>query len=323
MKQTALADCTAAADIVATIGICKNAGKTTVLNYLVQSIYKNYCTALTSIGYDGEESDFITMLPKPKIAVHPGMFIATSSACLEKTDVKFKIVCETGFATAVGPVSIVKVFTGGTIEVSGPSVASQIDEVSKLCLELGAQKVIVDGAAGRLSHACYADCAILSVGAAVSTDMEKVIRRAKHAVEMLSLKSYSGSLNDLSPGSARSLVRPYIVTESDDGLIFIFRGAMADKDLIAIMKEYRDVSFPKTAVVRDAAAIFISPGLYYKFRKKNGGIKVLKAVNLVALTINPMSPYGQWFDAVEFRNRMQGITSLPVYNIKDEQGGLI
>ncbi|HAK44715.1 MAG TPA: hypothetical protein DCO79_02175 [Spirochaeta sp.] len=300
MKRPALVNCTAAARIIATIGICKNAGKTTVLNYLLASMHEKYCIGITSIGYDGEETDFVTLLPKPKVTVYPGMYVATSSACLEKTDVNYDLICDTGFKTPVGSVSIVNIRSEGTIEVSGPSIASQIKKVDDLMLELGCHKIIADGAAGRLSYAAYADASILSIGAAVSTDIEKVVLRAKHAVEMLSLKSY-------------------IKNETEDGLVFTFRGAMADKDLSAIMSEHRDVSVLKTAVVKDAAAIFINPRTYDKFRKKHGEIRVCNPIKLAALTINPMSPYGEWFDAIEFKSRIQAISSLPVFNMKEEQ----
>jgi hypothetical protein len=312
VKNAVLIDCIVPAKIIATIGICKNAGKTTVLNYLVEAIYKDSRIGITSIGYDGEESDFITMLPKPKIVVHPGMFVVTSASCLEKTDVDFLIVCDTGFTSAIGPIVIVKILTEGSIEVSGPSMVSQIKEVNELMLDLGCQKIIVDGAAGRVSFAADAECSILSIGAAVAADMDKVIRRAKHLVEMLSLKEVGGEI-------PKSLITPYTVKESSGGLMFIFSGAMADKDLSAIMDEYKDASVFKTAVVKDAAAIFISPGIYHKFIKKNGAIRVRNPIKLVALTVNPMSPYGEWFNAEEFRNSIEEISTLPVYNIKEEE----
>ncbi len=283
-------------------------------------MYKHFRIGITSIGYDGEESDLITMLPKPRIKVFPGMLVATSTSCLEKTGIRYQIVCDTGITTAVGSTVIINILSEGFIEVSGPAMNSQIKTVGDRMLSLGCQKIIVDGAAGRLSFAAYADCSILSIGAAVSTDMDKVVGIAKHAVEILSLKSCGDDRQARnSYGWEGPLTAPYAVKESDGGLVFYFRGVMSDKDIIEIMNEYKDNSLSKTAVVKDAAAIFISPRNFFKFRMKNGDIQVSNPVNLAALTINPMSPYGQWFDAEEFLVKMGEAVVFPVYNIKNEE----
>jgi len=50
---------------MAITGIEKNAGKTTVLNYLLQNS-SDKVEAITSIGYDGEEIDQVTATDKPR-----------------------------------------------------------------------------------------------------------------------------------------------------------------------------------------------------------------------------------------------------------------
>ena len=66
---------------IATIGMCKNAGKTTVLNSLIEECFAHGETpALTSIGRDGERSDVVTSTKKPEIFVYDGTIIATAEA---------------------------------------------------------------------------------------------------------------------------------------------------------------------------------------------------------------------------------------------------
>ncbi len=69
--------------IIGTVGLCKNAGKTTVLNYLLNQWATNKVLGITSIGYDGEATDGVTLLPKPRILGRNGMVIATSQHCLD------------------------------------------------------------------------------------------------------------------------------------------------------------------------------------------------------------------------------------------------
>ena len=53
---------------VSIIGMCKNAGKTTVLNGLISACMRNAeVLGLTSIGRDGERSDLVTNTKKPEI----------------------------------------------------------------------------------------------------------------------------------------------------------------------------------------------------------------------------------------------------------------
>ena len=95
-----LTDCLESCNTIAIAGMCKNAGKTTVLNYLVDEFRHDYVIGITSIGYDGEQRDVITMLDKPRIAVYPGMMAATCETCLENSTAKYKKVMDTDIRTA-------------------------------------------------------------------------------------------------------------------------------------------------------------------------------------------------------------------------------
>lgn len=311
MLSSRLVDCIDQFNTIATVGLCKNAGKTTVLNYLVEYYRKDFIVGITSIGYDGEETDAVTLLPKPRIAVFPGMLIATTSSCLLKTEVGYQALHNTGISTSLGDVTIVRALSAGYLEISGPSISTQVKQVSDKMFDLGCQKVIIDGAAGRLSFASHVDCAILSIGAALSTEMTKVVKQASHLARLLSL--------DVCPQVDQSspIDQIYRVELVQGVPHFVFRGAMVDRDLEAIIAQSRDAK--KVAVAKDATAIFISPKGYARFAQHGGSVQVKSRVNLVALTINPMSPYGPWFDETKFLQAMQQVSHLPVYNIMNEK----
>lgn len=310
MPSQCLADCLAACQTIATIGLCKNAGKTTVLNYLLDYYYPDFTLGITSIGYDGEETDAITLLPKPRITVRPGMLAATTSDCLQRTEVEYELLCHTGISTNMGEVQVVRALSTGYLEVSGPAISSQVQQVGALLRQLGCQKVIIDGAAGRLSFASHADGAILAVGAAMSSEMRQVVKRARHLIDLLTLPR--------GPELQHCPTDQVFCEQSVDGTPhFIFRGALTDRDLEAISAQSSSV--PPVALVKDATAIFISPKAHSKFTRRGGAILVRKKVNPVAVTINPMSPYGPWFDDADFLQAMRQATSLPVYNIMYEK----
>jgi len=300
--------------IIATMGICKNAGKTTVLNHIVHELVDHQVLGITSIGYDGEETDIITKLPKPKVLVYPGMIVATTRSCLLKTAVKYELLFDPQMNTSIGQVFIVKVKSSGFIEISGPSIRSSLQKISMKMIELGCDKVILDGAAGRISFGTIADACILSIGAALSTSLDKVIKSSKHEIDILSLKGFEG-INEV-PIVEDS---PYKKLSHHNLDYYVFRGSLVDQDLIELMKDKQENQGDIKVIVNDPTALFVSTKLLHKFRVKQGNIYVRNSVQLKAVTINPMSPYGEWFESEEFLSEMKKVTDLPVYDVKQKE----
>ena len=71
--------------IIGIAGTAKNTGKTTTTSFIMAEVKKNekLNLGLTSIGYDGEDIDNVTGLPKPKIEVWPGVLVAVAEKCLK------------------------------------------------------------------------------------------------------------------------------------------------------------------------------------------------------------------------------------------------
>ena len=81
-------------------GTAKNTGKTTTtIELLNQSCASGARVALTSIGYDGENRDNVTGLPKPRFHLQAGIPFATAADCLRACTAEYEIVHRTG-ATA-------------------------------------------------------------------------------------------------------------------------------------------------------------------------------------------------------------------------------
>jgi len=140
MPKKSLIDIIRDKQIIATMGVCKNAGKTTVLNYIVHKLVNQQTLGITSIGYDGEETDVITKLPKPRILVYPGMIVATTRGCLLKTEVEYDLLYDPHMNTSIGQVFIVKIKTEGVMEISGPSIRSSLKIISMKMLNLAVTK---------------------------------------------------------------------------------------------------------------------------------------------------------------------------------------
>ena len=76
--------------IVGISGTAKNTGKTTTLLEVTKFFHqKSHDIFLTSIGYDGEDFDNITGLPKPRVLVPQGAMVASALPLLESSPGNF------------------------------------------------------------------------------------------------------------------------------------------------------------------------------------------------------------------------------------------
>ena len=159
------------------VGMCKNAGKTTMLNWLLAHTGRRQVLGLTSIGRDGESTDVVTGTEKPSIFVPAGTLIATAKDMLRLGDVTREILMTTGIPTPLGEVIIMRARSDGYVQLAGPSITAQLREVSRMFFDLGATQSIIDGALGRKSLGArnVADGIVLCTGASYNMSMEKVI----------------------------------------------------------------------------------------------------------------------------------------------------
>ncbi len=131
------------------IGICKNAGKTTLLNQLLKEFDKSkYITAITSIGIDGESIDQNYKTWKPKIKVYKNNYFATTKNCIKNKNV---IILEnTSISTFFGDIYICKALEDTYIEIIGPRTLNSIKKLNYI-LKKYSNNIIIDGALDRVS----------------------------------------------------------------------------------------------------------------------------------------------------------------------------
>ncbi|BDG59038.1 hypothetical protein [Caldinitratiruptor microaerophilus] len=146
-------------------GTAKNTGKTTTLTALLQvAAGLGAPVGLTSIGFDGEDLDHLTGLPKPRVDVPAGTWVATARPLLKVGTARLEPVSGTGVQTAVGEVVLARAEEAGRVVLAGPATAAGLRTVlaalprSGLCL--------VDGAFGRMAPMLATQGLVLATGAA-------------------------------------------------------------------------------------------------------------------------------------------------------------
>ena len=175
---------------ISIVGMAKNAGKTTALNYLIEEAMDEGLTlAVTSTGRDGEGTDVVTGTDKPRVYLDQGTIVSVPKQLYELADAGLEILRMTEYGTSLGQIMLCRVADAGYVQVAGPVINAQHITMCEEMLALGADLVLIDGAIDRKSIAApdISDAIILSTGAVLSRKLSKVVEETAYTVELYSL----------------------------------------------------------------------------------------------------------------------------------------
>ncbi len=298
------------------IGMCKNAGKTTVLNSILSEMGATGKTlGLTSIGRDGESVDVVTQTHKPGIYV------------LETT----------GFPTPLGEVVLVRARSDGNVQLAGPSITAQLAKLSGMFFALGADVAIVDGALSRktLCAPAVSEATILCTGASYSRDIDTVIEDTAFATLLLTLPEQADfseeeraacpgkALFRMEDGTLRALPQELQLADAlrnpaYAGVRAVYvAGAVTDallKPVLMAGKRFERL----TLSAEDGSKLLIRQDTYDKLLLRGISLAVARTTRVAAITVNPFSAYGFDLDKEELRSRMQARVRVPVINVLED-----
>lgn len=328
---------------ISIIGMEKNVGKTTLLNFLIKKIGDKRVVGLTSIGRDGEEVDVVTTTSKPRIYVYPNTIIATARDCLRNCDITGEILYTTDFSTPMGNIVLVRAVTAGYVDIAGPSFNSQIKEILELMERFGSGLSIVDGALSRKGSAMsdVTEATILSTGAALSLDMGKVIDETKTTTSLLQLPAYEDeelknvieehfldtraiviyknrevvNLEGISSLESNEEIKNYF---NNDIEVIAIRGAITQKFLETLIKNRQNFK-NLTLVIKDGTRVFTDFTTLRKLEACGIDIRVLNPINLLFVTCNPHSPLGYDFPKEKFRTLLEEKLNIDVIDVVGEK----
>jgi hypothetical protein len=339
---------------VSIVGMAKNTGKTTCLNYVIHRLREEgKKIALTSIGVDGEERDVLYDTPKPRIVLHDGMVFVTSENDFEQCEFPTEILSVSDRATALGRLITARAKGSGKVVLSGPSDSAWLQTILSEMPKYGVELTLVDGALSRMSLASPAvtDAMILCTGAACSPQLPELIRRTKFRCSLINLEqaddSLQSQLQSLGNGvwvlvkGQRLKVKgvsqnlpftfypsPFTDWKKVSDSVFTFEKKpenwLNDTKEIFVSGAVTDHFFKLLntkknhniqLIVNDFTKLFITPLTYDNFLRNGGRINVLQKAKLLAVCTNPTSPEGARLNPVELHEQMQEALLLPVYDV--------
>ena len=328
---------------VSIVGMAKNAGKTTALNYLIEEAYdEGIRLGITSTGRDGETVDLVTETEKPKVYLYEDTIVSVPAQLLELAEAGLEILSTTKYRTSLGALYLCLVKDSGYVQIAGP-VASK--DTQRMCVEMfaqGAELVLIDGAIDRKSVAApdSSDGVILSTGAVISRDIKKVVRETSHVVELYTLP-------ELEEGELRNIIEDkfederiliirngeggleaealdlktglgsgrYINEAIDDSVVAVYIPGALTGSVIADIdpSKFRSVRF----IMKDPTRIFMDALLWKQLKKRGLDVTVLKNIKVCAVTVNPFSPEGYSFDSSTLVSEMEkALPDIPVVDVR-------
>lgn len=316
--------------IISFVGNSKNAGKTTVINFIIKHILTNKI-AITSIGLDGEDLDQVTNMEKPKVYVKEGYIIATAQETLKKFTAEYEVLNKTDIFTSIGKIYIVKIKKAGNALIAGPSVISDMEKVVQLLSKYKLDKIFIDGAFFRHSLAKIAEATVFIVGANLSSNMDRVVEDASLSVKKFSLEKPdfdADKFNNIDHvcmvdnlGKLKELPYKTIVGNTvnffegkKEKCRFLYLPTSLTNNFVKKLVEKR-YDFDFDIILESPVSIQLDFNNTKNLFKLKNKVFVLNPINLVAVCYNPYSPRGYEFNDKDFRSELEKILNMEVYNV--------
>ena len=218
---------------------------------------------------------------------------------------------------------------------AGPGSSSALKMLSTRLSNLGADRILVDGAINRLASAAPAVTGgtILATGAAVGLSPADIARKTTYRCKLLETPRVED--NSLLKAAAAGLARgeaalihrrgpaweiealhapaSLLLIKNLGGRLrrntgaVVIGGALVDQLAAKLMARPR---LP-LLIVKDATKIFLSPEYYNRYIHRGGKIRVISEINLLAVTVNPVHPAGQGYSPADFLKQMHEALSRP------------
>lgn len=328
--------------IISIVGTYKNAGKTVTLNEIItQAGGKNIPVALISTGRDGEKRDVLTETEKPPVHVNKGTIIATVENAIKPEYAGIEILHVTDYNTPMGRVIIGRVMENGYVEISGPYSARTVRAMCENMMKFGAKLVLIDGSLDRRASAApfISDGTILATGASLARSQDLVIDKTLHIINNYSIPKIEDEMigdiaQDIIEQGKTGVINKDLTVTYIDTLTSLQSGNDITKHItketehvvlsgsatICTLKDIMQNAKRKLKVIiKDGTRIFLSEREMHLLKRMGMELRVIDNINIVAVTVNPYSPDGYYFDAKTFLDNMRrAIPHIPVFDVMQE-----
>lgn len=320
------------------VGMAKNAGKTTALNYLIEeAMDEGLVLGVTSTGRDGESTDLVTGTEKPRVFLDTDTIVSVPEQLYELAEAGLEIMRMTSYSTSLGRLMICRVADSGYVQIAGPVITAEHKKLCEEMLDLGAELILIDGAVDRKSIASpdTSDAIILSTGAVLSRNMKKVVEETVHIARTYQLPCLEDGRINLLINEEKENDKIMLIENGQSRKLDLKTGLGAGRYLDQEITEnteavYIPGAFTKsvieeihpakrkavTFILKDPTKIFLDAVSWQQMVKRGLTVKVLKNIEIAAITVNPYAPAGYGFDRHALLDGVQqALPDIPVIDV--------
>lgn len=247
------------------IGSDKNAGKTTILNFVYGKMMKEINSGppacITSIGINGEDLDYFDGLPKPSIFIHKGSYFVTAEERLQDHDGQIDVL-----HTFLPPdfskyYTLCRSLSDFRIILEGPNCKQEILIMKEVIKSFLPECVLlIDGSIDR-QFLAHPDISNAFYFALLISSRKEQLRKAKGLLTPLSFPVCSSKLREKIEGVESNHIRSIFFNENYNaeynGVVIPFLDT-ALKDVCSHYKERTGYLYLKGALSRSLFE-FLSP----------------------------------------------------------------
>jgi hypothetical protein len=164
--------------VVAVVGLSKNAGKTSYINWLLRDdnftrlypdTHSSYNFGLTTTGRDGEDLDLLTGDKKPKVVIPKDTLFTSFDYICQNFSECIQVVQRLPFRVIGKSLWLYKSLGAIETEVVGPSTLVEHEQLIDILMGHGCDTIIIDGSLDRKSicRSGYISHIVLVVGASL------------------------------------------------------------------------------------------------------------------------------------------------------------
>ncbi len=324
---------------IAIVGLSKNSGKTSFLNFLLSRIDSNKnCIGVMTTGRDGESVDLVFHSEKPMVTLASNIIFSTFSSEANKQSPFIEILKVTNISTPLGRIVIARTVNSIETQIIGPPNVNHQQRIIDFFHGYGSDMIFIDGSLNRKSILLSEDCngVIYMAGVSFSNRLDDIItelRKEYHKSripcieddkmkrELLGLSKKHGVV--LKSGRDY-LVYDSILTSYKEIRSIINHGSIIDYLFISTsftdkVFEYLDLTLKRNKikiVFSNSFNILLNPINYYKF--VNNNIFLLRKIPIIGIGVNSFSDKGDIMNCMNLRHKIaKNFPDIPVIDIME------
>ena len=203
---------------------------------------------------------------------------------------------------------------------------------------LGAELILIDGSLDRRASAApyVSDGTVLATGAALAWNINGVVEKTMYLINIYSvpiaeeenIRDMAYSAIDMSKSAVialdgsityldtiTSIQSGGIISEylKEDTAYIVLSGSATVctiKDILLNRKSSIKI------IVKDSTRVFIPAGDFYILQRMGMELRVVENINIIAVTVNPYSPEGYYFEPMKLLDTMRNaVPHIPVFDV--------